>query len=254
MSSGRQPLVNVSQPRYKFGRDLRDGDAVVKGSRLGVILAALTLGMAVSTVAQSAALAETTGPQPLSPRERALRNEQRKFRALAPELGVRDAVEHDTQRIDGATWSVVTFPHVKGGFTCGGVRNSKLPVQGGDAGMDVNCPKTSKLFSAGPAQISEGWLGGSSGIEYVWGWLAPGVKSLEIELSNCHVVRIRVVKIDATKSVFMYVAPSQTVASGVSPVAVIAKGSDGSTIKKTQIGQLETGQKRSKLTTTSCAT
>jgi hypothetical protein len=88
----------------------------------------------------------------------------------------------------------------------------------------------------------------------VWGWLAPGVKSLEIELSNCHVVGVRVVKIDATKSVFMYVAPAQTVASGVSPVAVIAKGFDGTTIKKTPIGQLETGHNRPKLTSTTCAT
>jgi hypothetical protein len=147
----------------------------------------------------------------------------------------------DSSVVDGWTWSVITPATVPSGLTCDEL---KAPLPAGTFKRNPTptysisgsgCLRSSQLFWAGPVNVHVGWLNaGPAAAEHVWGEVSPRVQSLSVQLANC-----RVVDVPVTHGVFLYVAPDST-PTGTTPVALIAKGSDGTTLKTVPIGQLPT--------------
>jgi hypothetical protein len=90
------------------------------------------------------------------------------------------------QVVDGQQWSVKTFTN-EDGLTCA---SEIVPNDNGEGGTGSTCFAPESMFDSGPIRLYVGMRSHLSNRKawsniWLWGWVAPEVSALRIELANC---------------------------------------------------------------------
>lgn len=131
---------------------------------------------------------------------------------------------HAQQAVDGQPWSIMSFTNEDGQICAG----ETVPDNGGDGGQGLTCRDKATLFSNGPLVYFAGarqlptdptrWAN-----IWVWGWAAPQIGRIELQLTNCATVPV---SIDSDR-IFLRVFGAGMIHSGIAPQQLIAYDQTG---------------------------
>jgi hypothetical protein len=190
--------------------------------RTRTLVAAIALAAAATIVAGASALslgskqAEATPP----PYERV-------DRTPAPN---EKPVRHFQTTVDGQPWGLLSFTNTRGQFCAG----ETVPNDGGDGGQGLSCRDPETLFAdhalvyfVGARQLGADAAHWAN--VWVWGFASPAIERLELRLTDCSVVPLR---IDEQRLFFHVFGRGEIVGRAVGPQELIAYNHSGAVLDR----------------------
>jgi hypothetical protein len=138
--------------------------------------------------------------------------------------------EHARRVVDGKTWSIKTFTN-EGGQLCAGERVVGIS---GAVGQGLTCRDPATLFANGPLVFFVGrQRAADAGPHWdniwVWGWAAETVSDVELVMSDCSRIALR---IDRAR-LFFHVVNAAQARRDVAPIRIVADTAGREIVAKT---------------------
>lgn len=144
---------------------------------------------------------------------------------------------HLQQIVDGQQWQLTTFTNEYGQLCAG----EKVPNDGGDGGQGATCRNPNTLLANGQLFFSVGARTVSSqntqwSNVWVWGWTAPTVAELDLQLSDCSTVPLQI----DSDHMFFKVLGANVTHAGVLPNRLVAYDASGAVLSEVDAAHVPT--------------